>query len=158
MSHNWFYVAVKQNKASSMMRWSNIICCIFQFQSLTRWVYLGGMLDKTGHTKQLHPIKICVYRSYRRREAKKIKKSVNCSTFIKIHITLNKIFWLSQQRSEFRVGFDILHWYMRWQDIRVPPLDIGHLSFSNLFLWGNQCEFGGCLDSRLLGCLGNFIL
>lgn len=47
---------------------------------------------------------------------------------------------------------------MRWQDIRVPPFDIGHLSFSNLFLWGNQCQLGGCLDSRLLCCLGNLIL
>lgn len=64
--------------------------------------------------------------------------------------------WQKTQLINFQLVF--LRDYVGGQDERVPPLNTGHFSFSNLFFRGNQCQLGGCLDPCLLCCLGNLIL
>lgn len=90
----------------------------------------------------------------------------NCTIIYAIRIVLGilKLYCGNDNGSKHRFNlkaykvFGFLQVYVVGQDKRVPPLNVGHLPFSDLFLRGNQSELGGCLDSCLLCCLGNLVL
>lgn len=44
------------------------------------------------------------------------------------------------------------------EDVRVPPLNDGHLPVPKHLLGGKEGQLGGGLDPSLLGCLGDLCL